>query len=151
MKKISRIFIVGSRAHHSVGDNPVMSSFTSLSLFSRLSANTLFTPRSLFLTSQCRFNGQELLLRRDRSRWCPRLRRRHEVADPSRPHHKHHLRCQIQNFWMRQCDREFELSDRIGEGNDLGRCGESEEYGDCEGIMLAACEMYVVFFSCHGG
>ena len=117
-----------------------------LSLFSRLSANTLFTPRSLFLTSQCRFNGQELLLRRDRSRWCPRLRRRHEVADSSRPHHKHHLRCQIQNFWMRQCDREFELSDRIGEGNDLGRCGESEEYGDCEGIMLAACEMYVVVF-----
>ncbi len=44
-------------------------------------------------------------------------------------------------MWKR--DREFELFDGVGEGNDVGGCGEGEEYGDCEGVVFAACEVYV--------
>ena len=87
------------------------------------SANIQLTSRPLFLPPQRRQNGQERPRRRHRSRRRPRVRRRHEAPDPSRPHHEHHLRRQVQNLWLRLRDCEFELPHRTGPGHDVGGCG----------------------------
>ena len=71
------------------------------------------------------------------------MRRRHEVADQGRPGHGHNHRCKVQDVRVRERDRELELYDRVGEGDDVGEGGAGQEYGDCEGVVLAACEMYV--------
>src|SRR5690242_7153845 len=56
------------------------------------------------------------------------MRRRHEAAGQGESRHRRHRGCQVQDLWMRQCDRQLIAGYGMAARQDRGRSAPDQEH-----------------------
>lgn len=94
--------------------------------------------------------GQVLTLP-PRPRRRPRLRRRNEAANQSRPQQQYHLRREIQDLRVRQRHRVLILPHRTRPRHDTRASRKNPQYRDREGAVFASCQIALQYVGgrCH--